>query len=470
MWDIRIIFATNWLTGRHDNLWQAPRDWPKHGSSLQHQRCGRLGSAAGSVILVLSLWVLFHSPDFIGFMIIMIDDDWCMNILEWLVLPFEIVGKHFFFSPHSGTNLASAGSLEIFHPDFWGGMRWCDRPGFSLVAMLEVGGIRWQVTRGREISRIWHRGILLASVVGKWWKTSCWTAHKARKVWSKKGCNLIFILAHVFWYFKYGLHWVDSMIGWMTIPTIPHKCHVVGLPAVVRNIGSKEDLQLVCLDEVPWGPGHDEISAIWTSTIMQKKTLNHGSCKKVQSEQKRLSVDGFNLCMFDQLWGWWAPVDQIYAMAQPPEVFLLMLAPWHRYICWTCPREVHCWKQSSQGFKRSELGEDWETVWNIHVSGAAGRIHQLDTRQRSKNPRVLPISTPYFSGCSSVSLLKNCTCLRLRNGGYGVHVSAAKRLNTIAIWNSVHICSQHPDISWSFIISHYIKFWTFFPTSYYYIP
>jgi hypothetical protein len=153
-------------------------------------------------------------------------------------------------------------------------------------------------------------------------------------------------------------------------------------------------------------------------------------------------------------------------------VFLLMLARWHRYICWTCPREVHCWKQSSQGFKRSELGEDWETVWNIHVSGAAGRIHQLDTRQRSKNPRVLPISTPYFSGCSSVSLLKNCTYLRLRNGGYGVHVSAAKRLNTpdtIAIWNSVHMCSQHPDISWSSIISHYIKFWTLFPTSYYYI-
>lgn len=204
----------------------------------------------------------------------------------------------------------------------------------------------------------------------------------------------------------------------------------------------------------------------------KKKTLHHGSCKKVQSEQKRLSVDGFNLCMFDQLWGWWAPVHQIYAMAQPPEVFLLMLARWHRYICWTCPREVHCWKQSSQGFKRSELGEDWETVWNIHVSGAAGRIHQLDTRQRSKNPRVLPISTPYFSGCSSVSLLKNCTYLRLRNGGYGVHVSAAKRLNTpdtIAIWNSVHMCSQHPDISWSSIISHYIKFWTSFPTSYYYI-
>ena len=77
-------------------------------------------------------------------------------------------------------HLASAGSLEIFHLDFWGGMRWCDRPGLSLAAMLEhhqerivlwraislwVGGIRWQITRGREISRIWHRGILLASVV-----------------------------------------------------------------------------------------------------------------------------------------------------------------------------------------------------------------------------------------------------------------------------------------------------------------
>ena len=280
MWDIRIIFATNWLTGRHDNLWQAPRDWPKHGSSLQHQRCGRLGSAAGSVILVLSLWVLFHSPDFIGFMIIMIDDDWCMNILEWLVLPFEIVGKQFFFPPNSGT--LSFGWFVGDLPSRF--LRWdaLMRQAWFLIG-CHAGTPSGRNTYGRWNPLTNHQrpGDLkdLAS-----WNLACKcgteendgrrpvASHKARKVWSKKGCNLIFILAHIFWYFKYGLH-KDSMIGWMTIPTIPHKSHVVGLPAVVRNIGSKEDLQLVCLDEVPWGPGHDEISAIWTSTIMQKKKL-----------------------------------------------------------------------------------------------------------------------------------------------------------------------------------------------------
>ena len=113
-----------------------------------------------------------------------------------------------FLSPHNGT-LSFAGLLEIFHPDFWGGMRWCDRPGDPTdLASWNLACKCGTERDGR---------CLVASNAGRngWWKNGCNMLHIV---------NLIFILAHIFWTFRilYGPSF-RSQSYWMDdhTPSIP---------------------------------------------------------------------------------------------------------------------------------------------------------------------------------------------------------------------------------------------------------